>query len=193
MFSVLLGSVWILLRGEIRPLWPWQGLVLLCHDASIAPYACLLPGPKTICCKLHYGLLRLICCLRTWCDWVSIHTTPLKLPASWPGHQQWQLQYRTVGAAWSVLLLQRGNLLSALWSSTSPLQSLEGGGQTPPAALTYHHICFYCSLVATRSWAAHSVLLLYCSQKQSNFQISFQKKCRWFLNLWLNIVVWIQF
>lgn len=119
-FSVLLGSVWILLRGEIRPLWPWQGLVLLCHDASIAPYACLLPGPKTICCKLHYGLLRLICCLRTWCDWVSIQTTPLKLPASWPGHQRWQLQYRTVGATWSMWLLRRGNLLSALWSSASP-------------------------------------------------------------------------
>lgn len=128
-FSALLGSVWILLWGEIRPLWLWQGLVLLCHDASIAPYACLLPGPKTICCKLHYGLLRLICCLRTWCDWVSIHTTTLKLPASWPGHQQWQLQYRTVGATWSVSVLWRGNLLSALWSSTSPPKSLERKGQ----------------------------------------------------------------
>lgn len=44
--------IWVLLWPEIRPLWPWQGLVLLCHDASIAPCACLLPGPKTICCKL---------------------------------------------------------------------------------------------------------------------------------------------
>lgn len=50
-----------------------EGLVLLCHDASIAPSVCLLPGPKTICCKLYYGLFRLICCLQTRCDWVSIH------------------------------------------------------------------------------------------------------------------------
>lgn len=61
-----------------------RGLVLLCHDASISPTACLLPGPKTIRCKLQYGLFRLMCCLRTWCDWVSIHNTTLKLPASWP-------------------------------------------------------------------------------------------------------------
>lgn len=73
-----------LLWPEIRPLCPRQGLVLHCHDASIAPSACLLPGPKTICCKLHYGLFRLMCCLRTWCDWVSMHTTTLRLPASWP-------------------------------------------------------------------------------------------------------------
>lgn len=76
--------IWVLLWPEMRPLWPWQGLVLLGHDASITPCACLLPGPKTICYKLLYGLFRLICCLRTWCDWVSIHTTTLKLPASWP-------------------------------------------------------------------------------------------------------------
>lgn len=76
--------IWVLLWPEIRPLWPWQGLVLLCHDASIAPSGGLLPGPKTICCKLSYGLFRLMCCLQTWCDWVSIHTTTLKLPASWP-------------------------------------------------------------------------------------------------------------
>lgn len=48
--------------------------VLLCHDASIAPSVCLLQGPKTICCKLYYGLFRLICCLQTRCDWVSIHS-----------------------------------------------------------------------------------------------------------------------
>lgn len=76
--------IWVPLWSEIRLLWPWQGLVLLCHDASIAPCACLLPGPKTICCKLRYGLFRLMCCPRTWCDWVSIHTATLKLPASWP-------------------------------------------------------------------------------------------------------------
>lgn len=50
----------------------------------IAPCVCLLPGPKTICCKLHYGLFKLICCLQTWRDCVSIHTTTLNLPASWP-------------------------------------------------------------------------------------------------------------
>lgn len=76
--------IWVLLWPQIRLLWPRQGLVLLCHDASIAPSACVLPGPKTICCKLRYGLFRLMCCLRTWCDWVSIHTMALKLPASWP-------------------------------------------------------------------------------------------------------------
>lgn len=83
-FPWLWCLIWVLLWPEIRLLWPWQGLVLLCHDASIPPGACLLPGPKTICCKLRYGLFRLMCCLRTWCDWVSIHTTTLKLPASWP-------------------------------------------------------------------------------------------------------------
>lgn len=45
---------------------------------------CLLPGPKTICCKLCYSLFRLMRCPRTWCDWVSIQSTMLKLPASWP-------------------------------------------------------------------------------------------------------------
>lgn len=37
----------------------------------------------------------------------------------------------------------------------------------PPAVLTYHHIYFYCSLVAARSQAASSVLLLSCSHKNA--------------------------
>lgn len=82
--SSLLGSLGVPLRPEIRLLWPWQALLLLSHDASIAPSICLLPGPKTICCKLCYSLFRLICSLQTWCDWLSIHSTVLELPASWP-------------------------------------------------------------------------------------------------------------
>lgn len=73
---------WALLPAypaEIRPSRPWQGPVLLCHDASIAPSVCLLQGPKTICCKLYYGLFRLICCLQTRCDWVSIHRHNAKI------------------------------------------------------------------------------------------------------------------
>lgn len=103
--------IWVPLWSEIRLLWPWQGLVLLCHDASIAPCACLLPGPKTICCKLRHGLFRLMCCPRTWCDWVSIHTATLKLPASWPQTPVVTASAREKGA-WHWSSSERGYLLS---------------------------------------------------------------------------------
>jgi len=107
--------IWELLWPEIRLLWPWQGLVLCCHDASIAPSACLLPGPKTICCKLRDGLFELMCCLRTWCDWVSIHTTTVKLPASWP---------KTPVVTASVWDRKSGMALVRVWERILPLCSL---------------------------------------------------------------------
>lgn len=53
-------------------------LYFLCHDAAIAPSVCMLPGPKTICRKLHYSLSRLKR------DVIGYRFTTLKLPASWP-------------------------------------------------------------------------------------------------------------
>lgn len=158
--SRLYCLIWVLLWPEIRPLWPRQGLVLLCHDASIAPCACLLPGPKTICCKLRYGLFRLMCCLRTWCDWVSIHTTTLKLPASWPQTPMVtaSVQDRKSAMAW-VCVCER---IPPLCSLILTLSSLERTGleikTTEPSccAASRCHSHIYSNL--TRLWrkAVHS-------------------------------------
>lgn len=180
MHSVFLSSAWLgfLIWGplwsEIRLLWPWQGLVLLCHDASIAPCACLLPGPKTICCKLRYGLFRLMCCPRTWCDWVSIHTATLKLPASWP-----QTPVVTASAwdgekgAGHWAASERGYLLSPFSDLHALTSSLQREGleiknlkikylQSPPS-VSREYITVTHAAVRCASQARQSVLIAFCS------------------------------
>lgn len=155
-FWGLLGSIWALLWPEIRPLWPWQGLVLLCHDASIAPSGCLLPGPKTICCKLCYSLFRLICCLRTWCDWVSIHTTTLKLPASWPQTPivTASVQDGRSGTLWVCVSERKPSLCSPIFTSSS--SGIRKTKSPDCGALTCHSY-FYSRLICLQSSAAFFV------------------------------------
>lgn len=185
-FWALLGSIWVLLWPEIRPLWPWQGLVLLCHDASIAPSACLLPGPKTICCKLHYGLFRLICCLRTWCDWVSIHTATLKLPPSWPQTPivTASVQDGRSNMAWVCVLERKPSLCFLIFTlSSSEIRRTK----SPYCVALTCHSYFYRSPMCLRSSAAyfswHFATSLQKKEKGNTWNILFSLKCQWYLDM----------
>ena len=142
----------------IRQLWAWQGPVSIQPDSSIAPCASLpLPGPKTICCKLRHGVfVGWYAAPWTWCDWVSIHATTLKLPAS--RQPQPTSDSLGTGQEWRGVCGPRERIPSLFPPLiTAPSPGLERSGsesrdRSPPCCVAgEHHSFIHSNLIHHRS------------------------------------------